>query len=241
MTGRRRIGAVDVAVLSREDAMGRIAAFINDRTGVVGFCNAHTVNLARADAAFAAALAQMLVLNDGAGIDLASKLLYGGAFPDNLNGTDLTPAVLAMPGPKRVFLLGSPPGVADLALERLATAHPHLQFVGAESGYFAASDEAALVQRICAAQPDLLLVGMGQPRQEMWAARHRQSIGCTIMCVGAYLDFAAGRFRRAPDWVQAARLEWVWRLMQEPRRLANRYIIGNATFIWHILVQRSRA
>lgn len=199
---------------------------------IVAFCNAHTVNLARRDPSFTAALDKAMVLNDGVGLDLARKALYGAPFPDNLNGTDLTTAVMEnAPGPLRIFLLGSPPGIAEKAGVVLAERFPHHRFVGTRHGFFDPAEGRNIALAIAETKADLVLVGTGQPRQERWAAEHGAATGAVVMCIGAYLDFTAGVVRRAPQWVQRARLEWFVRLAQEPRRLAGRYLIGNWRFL----------
>jgi N-acetylglucosaminyldiphosphoundecaprenol N-acetyl-beta-D-mannosaminyltransferase/alpha-1,3-mannosyltransferase len=200
---------------------------------IVAFCNAHTVNLARGDTSFVKALNSALVLNDGVGVDIARRLLYGAPFPANLQGTDLTSAVLAASAKAmRIFLLGSPPGVAKRAAEILAVRYPQHSIVGTRHGFFdLATEGLAVAKEIAATRADLVLAGMGQPRQEKWAAEFAAETGAVVMCIGAYLDFTAGTVRRAPRWAQQARLEWLVRLAQEPRRLAGRYLVGNAQFL----------
>jgi N-acetylglucosaminyldiphosphoundecaprenol N-acetyl-beta-D-mannosaminyltransferase/alpha-1,3-mannosyltransferase len=236
---RRGIGPVFLPVLRREQAVEEIVRHMAGRAPLmVAFCNAHSVNIARRDEHFRAALAEALLLNDGIGVDIASRWLHGENFPDNLNGTDLTPALLAAAPPADIFLLGSPPGVADIAAGKLARRFPQHRFVGAQHGYFTPEEDEAIVARILASGASLVLVGMGQPRQEEWAARYFQRIPGVTMCIGAYLDFAAERFARAPRWVRALRAEWLFRLAMEPRRMAGRYIIGNATFLLTVARER---
>ena len=229
----RRIGDVAVAVLSKADALRQLTAAIDSgKSSVWGFCNAHTVNLARTDATFRRALAGMTMLNDGVGVDLASRLLYQQAFPDNLNGTDFTPALLdALARPTRIFLLGSAPGIAERAAAVIARDHSNITIVGTRDGFFPQDAGAGIAAMIAATTPDLVLLGMGQPRQELWATSHAADIDAVLLCVGALLDFTAGAVSRAPAPVRAARLEWAYRLAIEPRRLARRYLIGNATFV----------
>jgi exopolysaccharide biosynthesis WecB/TagA/CpsF family protein len=232
----RRIGTINVAVLKKEEAI-RLAcdAVTSKRPYLICFANAHTINTARNSGDFARALQHALVLNDGIGVDLASKLLYKRPFPDNLNGTDFTPELLNyLPNGTRVFLIGSPPGVAERAAQAIVSQHSHIKIVGTQNGFFADEDETSLLTRINASAADLLLVAMGHPRQEIWAARNVDTLGVTVMCVGALLDFYAGTAQRAPSWMRQLRVEWAYRLLREPRRLARRYIIGNATFIAHI-------
>lgn len=233
------IGPVAVCVAGRNAALDRIAAMLDtapaDAAGarVIAFCNAHTVNLARRDPGFVRALEGATVLNDGVGVDIARKLLYGAPFPDNLHGTDLTTAVLETARrPLRVFLLGSRPGIAERAGEVLAARFPRHRILGARDGFFdPATEGRAVAEAIARTGADLVLAGMGQPRQEKWAAEHGGATGALVMCIGAYLDFTAGAVRRAPRWAQRARLEWLVRLAQEPRRLGGRYLIGNGLFL----------
>ncbi len=239
----RRIGACDLMALDAEAAVGMIRdAVIAARPQIFGFCNAHTVNMTRADAGFAAAVGKATLFNDGIGVDLASRILYGMPFPANLNGTDLTPALLAaLPAGTRVFLLGSPADIAARARDILSGRYPTLSFVGAENGFFGRAEESALAARIRALQADLVLVGMGHPHQELWAARNLTAVGAVLICVGAFFDFTAGAVPRAPGWVRAARAEWVYRLFREPRRMARRYLLGNITFLAAVIRQRMAA
>lgn len=240
---KRRIGQVEIDVTDRARALAVIDAKAwAGEPLMVAFCNAHTVNMADANPAFAASLADALILNDGIGVDLGSRILHGTRFPDNLNGTDLTPAVLeSATCALRLFLVGSPKGVADEAGAILAARYPRHQIVGTQHGFFAESEEAALVERIVASGANLVLVGMGHPRQEMFAARHWHRIQGVTMCIGAFLDFTAGRVSRAPGWVRALRSEWLYRLALEPRRMARRYLIGNVVFLANRLAERRRA
>jgi alpha-1,3-mannosyltransferase len=236
----RRIGDVSVSVLEREPAAERILSAVErHEPALVTFCNAHTVNLARGDQAFRTVLDDFLVLNDGVGVDLASRSLFGEAFPDNLNGTDFTPFLLASAGrPLSLYLVGSKPGVAAKAGRVLEERFPHVKIAGTRDGFFAREEEAALAREIAASGADLVLAAMGQPRQELWAARNAAAIGRPIVCVGALLDFVAAKVPRAPDLMRRMRLEWAFRLAQEPRRLAGRYLVGNATFLVRMVRQK---
>jgi len=229
----RRIGPVDVSVIGQEEALARVLAGIEHRQPLlVAFANAHSVNIARRQPAFAAALRGALVLNDGIGVEIASRSLYGKRFPANLNGTDFTPALLAaLPCRTRVFLVGSAPGVAEEAGRKLAAAHPHVEVVGTQHGFFAPAEEADLAERIARSGADLVLAAMGNPRQELWARANVERLRVPILCVGALLDFTAGVVRRAPAWTRRLRAEWVYRLAGEPRRMARRYLVGNVVFL----------
>lgn len=239
----RSIGGVPVAVTDRDAALSALVSAVTTGTrGAWGFCNAHTVNCARRIPGYRDTLAQMRLFNDGIGVNIASRLLYGEAFAENLNGTDLTPALLArLPAGTGVFLLGSPPGVADRAGAALAARFPNLRIAGTQHGFFGADEQAAVCAHIIASGARLVLVGMGQPAQERWAVANAPAIAAPLLCIGAYLDFAAGVVRRAPPWMRRAGAEWVYRLAQEPRRLAQRYLIGNLSFLAAIARDRLQA
>jgi exopolysaccharide biosynthesis WecB/TagA/CpsF family protein len=236
----RRIGPVTFEATNLRDAIAQILMAVQARScRVFVFCNMHTFNLARRFPTFAAALSEATVFNDGLGIDLASLILFGNSFPNNLNGTDLTPALLmSLDRPVSVFLVGSGPGVAEQAAKVLKNRFRHVSIAGWHHGYFSASESGEIADRIREARTDLVLVGMGNPRQEMWAVEMAARSGAVMVCVGAFLDFASGRIRRAPRLVRAVRCEWLYRLAREPGRLAQRYIGGAAPFIWAILAER---
>jgi exopolysaccharide biosynthesis WecB/TagA/CpsF family protein len=225
--------------LSRRAALALVhEAVLAGRHQAFGFCNAHTVNMARQNKAFAEALAHMTLLPDGIGVDLASKALYGAPFPENLNGTDFTPDLLASaPAPLSIFLLGSAPGIAAQAASRFAARYPGITVAGHHHGYFSEDEAPKIAHMIRQSGAQLILVGMGHPRQELWAARHGPAAGGVVLTVGALFDFVAGRFARAPLWMRKARCEWMFRLMCEPKRMARRYLIGNFTFLSAVLQQ----
>jgi exopolysaccharide biosynthesis WecB/TagA/CpsF family protein len=229
----RMIGPVCVTGSTAQGATDIVAAAVATRKSeIFAFCNAHTVNIARNSPGFANALRCMTVFNDGIGIEIARRMIYGERFADNLNGTDLTPRILAaLPSGTRVFLLGSPRGVAERASAMIAARHPNVRIVGTFNGFFQFHEEDALADQIRSSGAQLVLVGMGQPRQEIWAAAWSERIGAVICCVGAFLDFTAGVVSRAPPWARRSGMEWAYRLALEPRRLLRRYIWGNPAFL----------
>jgi alpha-1,3-mannosyltransferase len=237
---RRRIGKVRVDVLDREAAAHRVlAAAYAGTPQMVAFCNAHTANLAARDEQLRQALAGALVLNDGVGVDLASRALFGSRFPVNLNGTDFVPHLLGQDdGRLKLFLLGAEPGVAEGAAAAIHRRFPAARVVGCRHGFFTPDEDAAIVEQIRASGANMVLVAMGQPRQELWAARNHQQLAGPVLCVGALFDFLAERVPRAPAFVRHLRLEWAFRLAQEPRRLGRRYLLGNLAFLTRVLGQR---
>lgn len=236
----RLVGTVRLNVLVRGSAIEQIKRAVDQRIPVpVYFCNAHTVNLAAQNLPLREALSEGVVLNDGIGVDLASKLLFGKPFPSNLNGTDFVPEFLQRHAQDlSVFLVGGEPGVAKAAAAAWQQSFPGLKIAGAEDGFFADMESKALVHRARESGANMLLVGMGQPRQELWATLHWPDFPGPTICVGALFDFASQRVPRAPAALRRLRLEWAYRLWIEPRRLARRYALGNIAFVARVIRQR---
>ncbi len=233
---------VDVAVCERCQAIaaldGNAAAGVPTR---VAFANTNLLNLAASDTSLRAALSEFMVLNDGIGADIAARILYGRAFPANMNGTDFIPAYLESTALNhRIFIVGSRPDVAPRAAQAFQQRFaPRHDVVGCVDGFDGLADTAQLADRIAATRATLLLVGMGNPRQERWIADNMTATGCKLAFgVGALLDFAAGEVRRAPLAVQRMRLEWAYRLGQEPNRLFRRYVLETPVFLCRTLIQR---
>ncbi|HZB93309.1 MAG TPA: WecB/TagA/CpsF family glycosyltransferase, partial [Stellaceae bacterium] len=169
---------------------------------------------------------------DGMGIAWAARLL-GIAVPERVAGIDLMQGVLALAAEKgyRPYLLGARAAVLDAAVAALKRRHPSLTLAGWRNGYFKAAEEAEIVAGIRAAKADCLFIGLPTPRKERFLAAHREALGVPfVMGVGGSFDVLAGHVRRAPKAVQAAGGEWLFRLAQEPRRLAPRYLRTNLAF-----------
>ncbi|UCI07276.1 WecB/TagA/CpsF family glycosyltransferase [Mesorhizobium sp. B1-1-8] len=237
----RSILGISVLAIRWDDAIALLARLIAERRFTkVSFLNAHNANIAYTDPVFAAALEDFLILPDGVGVDIAAKLLYGAPFPDNLNGTDFIPAFLqASKRPLTVALLGATRVSAEAASVKLSTLAVQHEFVVIHDGYFSAAEEPKIIERIARLRPDVLLVAMGVPRQELWIERHIDQRHCTLpIAVGALLDFLSGTVPRAPLWMRRLRLEWLFRLCIEPGRLWRRYVVGNPLFLWRVFKQK---
>jgi exopolysaccharide biosynthesis WecB/TagA/CpsF family protein len=233
----RDILGVHIAALSEAEALALVHEHIQRHAHLkLAFCNAHTANLAWSDAGFRACLDKFTVLADGIGVDLGARLLYGARFPANLNGTDFIPRLLdATPQALSVMLLGGRPEVAQKAAAVLSQRLPQHDVSVLHHGFFNQADETALLASLEAASPDILLVALGNPLQEQWIARHCTGSNCRVAIgVGALFDFLAGEVVRAPVFVRRVRLEWLWRLAQEPARLFRRYVLGNPLFLARI-------
>lgn len=231
--------------LSIEEAVNVIFAPPQTSRGrLVYFVHAHALNLARFNREYAAVLAEAdTLLPDGIGIRLAGRLL-DVAMRHNVNGTDLFPILCREAARQRipVAMVGGAPGVAAECARRMMAAEPGLEVPVISPGYLP-TEEAALevADRIGRLGRVLVLVGMGSPRQEQWAWRYlRNSAGATVLTVGGLFDFYSGRVRRAPIFWRETGMEWAWRLLQEPRRLAKRYLVGNPLFLALALEQKLR-
>lgn len=241
---RRTILGVSFEPMNRAQAVDRIDdGFERGQRLQVAFANAHTLNVAAGNADFRGALQRFLVLNDGFGTDIASRIKFGRPFPDNLNGTDFVPHYLGTTRHRlRIFLIGSRRHVVSEVARRFAVMYPAHTVVGTCDGYF--RDEAQ-IEELCGiireVKADLLLVALGNPLQEMWIAKYGAATGAKLqMGVGALFDFASDRVPRAPAWVRRMRCEWMYRLAREPRRLFGRYVFGNVIFLRHVLSDKSR-
>lgn len=237
---KHRFFNLHLDVLSRGEVFAKCRQFLaSDHCHTLCFLNAHCFNLAQAEADYARAITRAdLLLNDGIGIKVLS-LLARVPVRDNLNGTDLIPQLLAIAAEAGVpvYLLGGKTGIAEGAGETLVDRIPGLRIAGCHSGFFTAEDEPKVVAAINRSGARLLVLGMGVPRQELWADRQRGNLTTVQLIVsgGAILDFLSGTVPRAPSWLRQLRLEWLFRLCLEPRRMWRRYILGSFVLLGHVL------
>jgi N-acetylglucosaminyldiphosphoundecaprenol N-acetyl-beta-D-mannosaminyltransferase len=187
-----------------------------------------------------------LITADGQPIVWASRLLHD-PVPCRVAGIDLMEHLLARAALKgyRVYILGATAEVLERAVLRMNTALPTLLLAGYHDGYYEDAEEAELAASIAAACPDILFVAMSSPRKEYFLARHGRAIGVPfVMGVGGAIDVYAGLVRRAPVLMQRLGREWLFRMLQEPRRLTKRYATTNALFLLMLsreLITRRRA
>lgn len=210
--------------------------------------NPHSLEVARRDAAFAAAVrAADLVTADGTGIVLASRLL-GGCIPERVCGPDLFPSLCATldrtrPG-TRMFFLGTTEATLATMAAKVEREFPRLIVAGTLAppfrAAFAPADDAAMVAAVNAARPDVLWVGLGAPKQEKWVHRCARRLETKLVGpVGGVFDFYTGRVKLPPPWAQRLGLIWLFRLCQEPRRLLRRNL-DSPVFLARVLAQRIR-
>jgi alpha-1,3-mannosyltransferase len=237
-TNTRSILDVPIQVITSDAAIKLLDQRFKSREQTrVAFANANVLNIACTARDYRQALQTSLVFNDGIGVDIASRLLFGSRFPDNLNGTDFTPLYLDKTKHRfRIFLLGGRRGIPDRALCEFAKRFPQHSFVGCRDGYFSHTENLTIVNEIKELGTDIVLVALGNPKQEIWLAENLTQTGCTLgFGVGALFDFNAGAVDRAPRWVRTIRFEWLYRLLQEPQRLWRRYILESPTFLFRII------
>ena len=237
---RRRvtIGTLAIDAVRLAEALDLVELLVERGRGDAVFTpNVDHVVLAERDPAFRAAYASAdLSLADGTPLVWCSRLLRD-PLPEKVSGSDLVLPLLNRAAVRgwRVYLLGAAPGVAELAARRLRGEVAGLAIVGVDAPEVSAEPRdpgsAGAVARIREAAPHLVLVALGAPKQELWIHRHLAELRPAVAVgVGASLDFIAGRARRAPPWVSAAGLEWLFRLAHEPRRLWRRYLVQDLRF-----------
>ena len=186
-----------------------------------------------------------LVVPDGQPVRMALRLIHHKQLPDRVYGPNLTLKVaeaFAEQGLK-IYLYGSKPEVLANLVVNLQQRFPKLEIAGQEPSKFrklSESERLEVAARIKASGADAVFLGLGCPRQEVWAYEYRELLDMPILAVGAAFDFFAGNLPQAPKLMQDFSLEWLYRLIQEPKRLWQRYLILNPIYVWNILLQYTR-
>jgi N-acetylglucosaminyldiphosphoundecaprenol N-acetyl-beta-D-mannosaminyltransferase len=199
------------------------------------FINVNSINLSISDPKFYNQLTKANALfADGSGMRLAAKKA-GFLLNGNNNGTDMLPHLCksCINNTQSLYFLGAKPGIAEKAAKTLRRQFPGLNIAGTEHGYNENKTSAQIIEAINKSGCDVLLVAMGSPVQEKWLLEHQDKLHCkTALAVGGLFDFYSGNISRSPMWLREIGMEWVWRLMQEPRNKFNRYVIGNPLFLY---------
>lgn len=226
------------------DLLERITSWAGERRGArrVMYVNAHVLNQSQENPELHDALVNAdLVYCDGYGVRLAAKAMEA-EVPHRMTGADWVWGLssLCETAELSIYLLGSDPGVAAEAAERLHRWYPRLRIAGTHHGYFELGSEhdQRVVEDINARRPDIVLVGMGSPKQEQWVQRHADELDTDVLwTVGALFDYVSGRVPRAPAWLADNGLEWIFRLAIEPNRMWRRYLLGNPVFVSRVMAQ----
>ncbi len=184
----------------------------------------------------------VIIVNDGVGMDIVARILYGQRFKANLNGTDFTPYLFRESArPLRIFLLGGRPEIVEKAA-RHASRTLEQVVAGFCDGYTGMADSTDMVGMINQSGADVVLVALGNPLQEEWILNHRNALDAGVVTgVGALFDFWADAKPRAPRWIQKIRMEWFYRLCLEPRRLMRRYTLDILVFFVDCIKYRKQA
>jgi N-acetylglucosaminyldiphosphoundecaprenol N-acetyl-beta-D-mannosaminyltransferase len=233
-----RVGRIWIDSLTFGEAIDAIENLVAAKQGGIVFTpNVDHIVQVEHNVAFRTAYDDVsLSLVDGQPLLWASRLL-GSPLPEKISGSDLMVPLARRAAERkwRVYLLGGGPGVAELAAHELKKQFD-IDIVGTDAPFVKPDGEAvdapAVVERINRAAPQLLFAAFGAPKQELFLHRSRGDIGAAVgIGVGAGFDFVAGRLRRAPRWISRSGLEWLFRLAQEPRRLARRYLVDDPEFL----------
>ena len=246
MSARVRVGSLPIDRVDTQSALDEVERLVDEKRGGTVFTpNVDHVVMAEHHDAFRAAYRDAsLSLVDGMPVLWASRIL-GRPLPEKVSGSDLVPRLVDRAAEKgwRVYLLGGAEGSAAIAARKLESSG--VRVVGFSSPRVAESalpeTHAALAAEIAATEPDLVLVGLGAPKQELFATAVRDRVRPAVLLgVGASIDFLAGAVPRAPAWVSQSGLEWLYRLGREPRRLWRRYLLRDPQFFALILRQLTR-
>jgi N-acetylglucosaminyldiphosphoundecaprenol N-acetyl-beta-D-mannosaminyltransferase len=233
-TRRVELFGVPIDNLTLEETLERVEEMMRDggvHQHVV--VNVDKIVKLQSDAQLRRAILDCDLINvDGQPIVWASRLL-GRPLKVRVTGTDLFDALVARSAQRgwRPFLLGATQEVVEKAAQVLMKKHPALQLAGWRNGYWSAEEEKNVVAEIRKANPDILFVGMSSPKKEIFLARWKSELRVPfVMGVGGTFDVVAGKVKRAPLWMQRSGLEWLYRLLQEPRRMWRRYLVEDMAF-----------
>lgn len=233
-TQQVRLFGLTIDALTMQGAVERLMEWIASPDGYCRYVvtpNVDHVVLAQHHDGLRRAYAEAsLVLADGMPVVWSSRLL-GKPLPERVAGADLVPALFDAADESRrltVYLLGAGPGVAERAAAAIDARWPGVEVVGTYSPPLGFENDDAenanILAKIADADPDVLVLGLGAPKQELWIQSHREFVSARVaLCVGATIDFLAGEKPRAPQWMRRTGLEWIHRLLSEPRRLFGRY------------------
>ncbi len=232
---------VQIDALTMELAISTIEGWIErGEEHYVCICNVHSVMSAQRDPAYMSVLKNAgLRTPDGMPLVWLSRRA-GQKYVERVCGPDLLPALAARSQDTghRHYFYGGAPGVAQDLADNLATRFPNIQVAGSQTPDWqpvGVIESHEVIDRINATRPDIIWVGLGSPKQEIWAANHLETTNASvIIAVGAAFDFHTGRIRRAPGWMQRNGLEWAYRFAQEPRRLWKRYVLLNTSFVAYL-------
>ncbi len=235
----RHLFGTPIHALSMTDVIGLAQQAIDERRRLlVGVVNAaKLVNMRKSDLLRESVLSADVVLADGMSVVWACRLL-GRSLSGRVAGINLMHGLLGLADRHRhrVYCLGARQEVVETVVRRIGERYPNAEIAGFRNGYFTPEEEPAIVEAIKSARPDMLFVGISPPKKEQFLARWSDALEVPVCHgVGGSFDVMAGRTKRAPRFMQAIGMEWLYRLLQEPRRLAGRYFVTNTLFLLLLL------
>ena len=242
MSNQYMIRLKDLRLLESREAL----ASIPPGKKLINTINAHSFNTAKRDERFAEALMKGdYLIPDGASIVKACGWVKAKSRPkERIAGWDFFEFEMRRLNESggRCMFMGSSEKVLELIRKKAAEVYPGIEVVTYSPPYkpeFTEEENGAIVEAINRANPDLLWIGMTAPKQEKWTYAHWEEldIRCHVGTIGAVFDFFAGTYRRAPQWWQEHSLEWLYRLVKEPRRMWRRYVLGNPLFLWNVGIE----
>ncbi len=235
---------IDIDITDLQGLIQSINTLVyNKQKSKIMYANIHTMNIAARDMALRATLNNAdLVYCDGEGVRLGARIL-GKILPQRMTGADWIWDLCSMCQERgySVYLLGGEHGVGENAARKLQGRYPDLEITGTHHGYFQkhGKENDEVISAINEKSPDILFVGFGSPLQEKWIYENFEKLDAYVVwAVGAVADFVSGKVPRGPRWMLDNGLEWLFRLIVEPRRMWKRYIAGNALFFLRVLAAR---
>jgi len=236
-TRRTILMGCPVDLITSATLLQELTHAIDTQTGpkIIQFVNGNKIAQVRHDADMKRIMAKAdYALADGQPLLPMGRML-GVHLPERIDGIGLMAKLLNLANERRysVYLLGAKQEVLDSCVAKIRSQYPNLSIAGSRNGYFSAAEADGVVDNIRAARADILFLGMGTPMKERFADKHGSRTGVgVIQGVGGSFDVMAGLVKRAPVWIQRIGMEWLYRVMQEPRRMFWRYATTNATCLW---------
>ena len=234
---------VNIAAINMEWLLAYLAQNLSDIKGdYICVSNVHTTVTSYEDASYCAIQnGGLMAIPDGGPLSTVGQK-RGFKDMERTTGPSLMGEIFKISAEKgyRHYFYGSTEETLELLYQKLTDHYPGIQIAGMYSPPFRPMTEEenqAIVERINETKPDFVWIGLGAPKQEKWMAAHHGQIGGLMVGVGAGFDYYAENIKRAPEWMQKSNLEWLYRLMQDPKRLFKRYLVTNTKFIWNAVVR----